>query len=284
MRKVFIKYNPYEMKSTVMVDGREIQKNKHCDSNLKKYLDPSIHMPIQYWIDPIERDGWNGLLETLCRMGDKDIVIEFAGRKIDYESIQASLNAQNEKRNCNAKLSFCELVQEIVPDAQMKNNIDDVIKLMLTSEFEEIVQESRSPELIRKYEHLKSTYEEVEAEEFRIVFTGTYSSGKSSTINALIGKNLLPTASGTCTAKICKIIHSKSEECFAEVKYKYNEELKEFKCENETVVQERIRGVEDAVEIIEVYTDLSKLYPSNVESDFKLVIVDTPGTDSATGL
>ena len=35
MRKVFIKYDPYEMKSTVVVDGKEIQKNRHCDSNLK---------------------------------------------------------------------------------------------------------------------------------------------------------------------------------------------------------------------------------------------------------
>ena len=76
MRKVFIKYDPYEMKSTVVVDGKEIQKNRHCDSNLKKYLDGNIHIPIQSWIDPIDRENWSGLLKVLCDMGDKDIIIE----------------------------------------------------------------------------------------------------------------------------------------------------------------------------------------------------------------
>ena len=35
MRKVYIKNDPYKMKSIVKVDGKEVQKNKHCDSNLK---------------------------------------------------------------------------------------------------------------------------------------------------------------------------------------------------------------------------------------------------------
>ena len=283
MRKVFIKYDPYEMKSIVIVDGKEIQKNKHCDSNLKKYLDASVHMPIQSWIDPIERDNWKGLLETLCLMGDKDIVVEFSGRRIDYESIQASFIAQNEKRQLGAKLTFCELVEEIVPDLEMKTNIDEVIKLMLTDYFEGIVKDSKSKALIKKYARLRETYDEIDAEEFRIVFTGTYSSGKSSTINALMGKNLLPTATGTCTAKICRIIHDSDVKYLATVRYEYNGKIKECPCETVEEVQDRIKAVEDAVEGIEVYTDLSSLYPDGVQNEFKIVIVDTPGTDSATG-
>lgn len=283
MRKVFIKYDPYEMRTVVVVDGKEIQKNKHCDANLKKYLDADVHMPIQSWIDPISRDNWKGLLETLCLMGDKDIVVEFSGRKIDYDSVQEALIAQNEVRKLGAKLTFCDLTDEIVADSEMKKNIDEVINLMLTDYFEEIVKESKSEVLIKKYERLKETYEEIDAEEFRIVFTGTYSSGKSSTINALIRKNLLPTASGTCTAKICRIIHSENEKCMAIVKYKLNGKVKEFKCFDEQEIQDRIKVVEDAVEIIEVYTDLSILYPEGVKKDYKIVIVDTPGTDSATG-
>ena len=283
MRKVLIKYDPYEMKTTVVVDGKEIQKNRHCDSNLKKYLDGNIHIPIQSWIDPIDRDNWNGLLKLLCDMGDKDIVIEFSGRRIDYEVVKASLIAQNERRKLGAKLTFCELVDEIIPDFEMKKNIEKVITLMLTERFAEIVNNSKSEELIAKYARLKKTYNDIEAEEFRIVFTGTYSSGKSSTINALIGKNLLPTATGTCTAKICRIIHDSESKCLATVKYELNGNEKVFTCETAEEVQDRIRLVEDSVEGIEVYTDLSSLYPVGVKSDFKIVIVDTPGTDSATG-
>ena len=283
MRKVFIKYDPYEMKSTVIVDGKEIQKNKHCELNLKKYLADDVHMPIQSWIDPIERDNWKGLLETLCQMGDKEIVVEFSGRKIDYESIQASFIAQNERRNLGATLTFCDLADEIVPDSEMKANIDEVISLMLTDNFKEIVKSSKSKELIRKYERLSETYKEIDEKEFRIVFAGTYSSGKSSTINALIGKNLLPTATGTCTAKICRIVHSTDAKCLAVVRYDLNGCQKEFTCESVEDVQDRIKMVEEAVETIEVYTDLSSLYPDGMQNNFKIVIIDTPGTDSATG-
>ncbi len=283
MRKVFIKYDPYEMKSMVVVDGKEVQKNKHCDSNLKRYLDVGIHMPIQSWIDPIDRDNWNGLLDTLCQMGDKDIVVEFAGREVDYESVKASLIAQNESRKCGAKLTFCDLTDEIIPDTQMKNRISEVINLMLTDQFKQIVADSESPELIRKYEHLEDTYNEIEAEEFRIAFTGTYSSGKSSTINALIGRNILPTASGTCTAKICRIIHSTIKDGVAVVKYLPDEKKTEFVCKTDEEVQERIQCAENNVETIEVYMDLSGLYPDGIDKDFNLVIIDTPGTDSATG-
>lgn len=283
MRKVFIKYDPYEMKSTVVVDGKEIQKNRHCDSNLKKYLDGNIHIPIQSWIDPIDRDNWSGLLKILCDMGDKDIIVEFSGRKIDYDAVQTSLIAQNESRKLGAKLTFCDLVDEIIPDSEMKKNIDEAINLMLTERFAEIVNDSKSKELIAKYARLKQTYDEIDAKEFRIVFTGTYSSGKSSTINALIGKNLLPTATGTCTAKICRIVHDFDAKCLATVKYKFNGSEKVFACETAEEVQDRIRAVEDSVEEIEVYTDLTSLYPVGIQSDFKIVIVDTPGTDSATG-
>ena len=70
MKKVFIKYDPYEMKSTVVVDGREIQKNRHCDSNLKKYLDGSIHIPIQM----IVLVGFCVSNLKIFSMNDKDIM------------------------------------------------------------------------------------------------------------------------------------------------------------------------------------------------------------------
>lgn len=283
MKKVFIKYDPYEMKSTVVVDGKEIQKNTHCDSNLKKYLDGDIHIPIQSWIDPIDRDHWGGLLKCLCDMGDKDIIIEFSGRKVDYEDVQTSLKAQNESRKLGAKLTFSDLVDEIAPDSEMKKNIDEAVRRMLTDQFKDIVNNSKSNELIAKYNRLQKTYEEIDSQEFRIVFTGTYSSGKSSTINSIIGKSLLPTASSTCTAKICRIIHNADMNNLASVRYEYNGSEKVFACETAEEVQDVIRAVEDSVEGIEVYTDLTALYPEDIQSDFKIVIIDTPGTDSATG-
>jgi len=62
-----------------------------------------------------------------------------------------------------------------------------------------------------------------------------------------------------------------------------NKKKKEFVCITDEEVQERIQCAGDAVETIEVYTDLSGLYPDDVGKDLNLVIIDTPGTDSARG-
>ena len=101
----------------------------------------------------------------------------------------------------------------------------------------------------------------------------------------MIGKNILPTASGTCTDKICKIIHTdpKKLKCFAKVNYIKGNKKREIICNNEVEVQDSIKVAEEDVETIEVKTDLSNLYPENIENDFKLVLIDTPGTDSAAG-
>ena len=282
MKKVLIEYNPYEMRSRVVVDNKEIQSNQYCDPNLKRYLDSGVRMPIQAWVDPIVRDGWDGLLPVLCKMGDKDINIEFIGRAVDYENVKQSLLMQNEKGQCEAKLKF-ELSKEIISDEEMKHNIDDVVHRMLNDDFSKMVDESHSPALINKYGHLKEAYEEIRDEEFRIVFTGTYSSGKSSTINCLIGKNLLPTASGTCTANVCRIIHSQMPWGIAKVAYCDKGIKKEYLCKNEEEVQDKIKGANSQVQEINVYTDLSNLYPDGIANDFKIVLIDTPGTDSATG-
>ncbi|GEM_PF-5418912 len=283
MKKVQIKFDPYKMKTKIIVDNKQVQMNKHCNSKLKKYLDDNTPMPIQNWIDPIPRDNWKGLLHSLCEMGDKDFSIDFTGRRIDYLDVIDSLNAQNTEYNCNAKLDFMEIKHEISPDEKMKNDISDVINMMLKKEFTDLVEKSTSSELKLKYTNLRETYEQILNEEFRIVFTGTYSSGKSSIINALIGKNILPTATSTCTSVICKIKHESDMQNLARVEYILNDKKISYNCTTEMEVQTQIKAADDSIELIEVYTDLSKLYPSPLDKTMKLVLIDTPGTDSALG-
>lgn len=284
MKSVFIKYDPYEMRSEIRVDGKNIEANKHCDYNLRNYLTKTARLPIQSWIDPIEREGWKGLLWALCQMGDKKLSVEFSGRQVDYESVKQSLDAQNKALHCGAIINYQPLTAIIPSDSKMKANIHGVIDEMLTPEFKEIVNRSGSKALIEKYEKLEETYEQIEEEEFRIVFTGTFSSGKSSTINALIGKNLLPTATGTCTSRVCKIHHVDVTDPYATVRYYYETgETKDISCTNDEDVQNSIKIATENVDYIEVFTNLGELYPKGTENALNLVIVDTPGTNSATG-
>lgn len=283
MKKVTIKYDPYDMKTQIIVDGKNVEKNKHCDSNLKNYLSQDTPMPMQAWIDPNEREGWKGLLFSLCQMGDKKITIEFVGREKDYLDLQNSLNTQNIVNNCAAELTYLDLKKRIPDDDEMKKNIDQVVSVMLDDKFSKIVKNSGDATLIEKYEKLQDTYHSIDEKEFRIVFTGTYSSGKSSVINAIIGKNILPTASGTCTNKICRVVHDGSITSYAVIKYKYGNKIKEVECVDEKDAQEKILLIEDGVETFEIFTDLTTLYPKGVDDSFRLVVIDTPGTDSAPG-
>jgi GTPase SAR1 family protein len=287
MKNVKVEYNPYSMKTTILINGQNIKNSKHCDSHLKYYLNTDMPLPLQSWIDPVGHEEWMGLLAALCQMGDYELDIHFYGRELDYIDLKNALNAQNTETSRymkrKAKLSYTDDGTYIIPDWQMRKNIDEVVKVMLTPNFAELIKLSDSNALKEKYNKLKEIYNEINDKEFRIVFTGTYSSGKSSTINALIGKNLLPTASGTCTAKPCKIIHEKSDDSYAKVTYIAKGKKQTYKCISDTEVQTKIKEAGDAVEALEVHTDLSTLYPKYIYGDFNIVIIDTPGTDSASG-
>lgn len=287
MKIVKIEYNPYSMKTSIIINGQNVKNSRHCDSHLKNYLNTDMPLPLQSWIDPVGHEEWMGLLASLCQMGDYELEIHFYGRELDYLDLKNALNAQNTDTNkymkSKAKLTFTDGGSCIIPDWQMRKNIDEVVKVMLKPNFAEIIKSSDSNALKSKYNKLKDIYNEINEKEFRIVFTGTYSSGKSSTINALIGKNLLPTSANTCTAKPCKIIHEKSSDSFAKVTYITKEKKQTYKCTSDTDVQIKIKEAGDVVEKLEVHTDLSALYPKYIYGDFNIVIIDTPGTDSASG-
>lgn len=290
MTDVNIEYDPYEMKTTMEVDGKKYKGSKSGKRMLKECLDENKRIPMQSWIEPnMDNDWQQGLLGALIDLDDNEFKINFSGRKIDYEYLKTSLELQNEKLGDDSvKLSF-ELKREMLSDSEMKKNIDKVVALMLDEKFAKIVEESsdKDSELKDKYKNLKQAYEEINIEEFRIAFAGPYSSGKSTLINALVKKNILPMSQGTCTSRICKIIHDKNRKYNIKVEC-YNEKgkiINKFDCTSDIEVQGKINEVGKEVEEIRVYMDLGDLYPSNIdiENDFKLMLIDTPGTDSGTG-
>ncbi len=286
MRNIYIKYDPYEMITEFKVNNIPVTEMDYRHPWLDKVFGANSMIPLQSWIDPVPSEKWDGLLAYLEKMSDDTFSISFCGRKTDFEDLKESLCSQNEEKGNVLKLEFPKGKQQfIMSDSEMKAAIDEVVSIMSENRFDVMVRKSENEKLKSRYDSMQTNISAITNKEFRIVFTGVYSGGKSTVINALVGKNILPQAEGTCTDKICYIRHSK-EVAYSKVVYVMNDgQTKEELCDSGEATQKRIRDASyiDGVEKVDVYVDISHLYPDNLQDQFRLVFVDTPGFGSAKG-
>ncbi len=286
MRRVDIKYDPYEMVTEFKIDGTSVLDTSLKDSWLDKALKPGALIPLQSWIDPVLSEKWDGLVSFLEATNDDTFEISFCGRKSDFDDLKNSLNQQNKDRKSGLHLQFPEDRQKfIMDDSEMKKAIDEVVDIMAQPQFASLVSKSENQILKDQYAAMKKNIDSINNKEFRVVFTGTYSVGKSTVINALIGKNILPNSESSCTDKICYIKHDASVK-YARVKYVLkHHKVEEHDCKNADEAHEWIvkASEKEGLFRIEVYVDMSHLSPKGIGNDFKLVFVDTPGTGSEEG-
>lgn len=291
MQKIRISYNPYKMKTVVLVNGTNV-----CETDdylqFREFIETDT--PLQTWAEPIPYKNWKGIINELATEECYDeIEIFFDGRKIDYEDLMRACEAANSKREIKLNITY-KLEQEY-SDAKLAQNIDVVMQTLLSERFSALVDEcGEDSQIAKDYKNLPTEYEQAKNKEFKIVFAGLYSSGKSTILNALIHRNILPTSDETCTSKTCRLKHDKrlkgkiTLECFDE--------------QGESVVQKETFDSDEAclarfweitplgakksnpetVDTIEICLDLSHLYPTKaMEKEFNLVIVDTPGCNSS---
>lgn len=291
MQKIDISYNPYKMETIFIVNGTNV-----CDSDdyiqFKEFIETDT--PLQTWAEPIPYKNWQGVVNELASDDCFDkLVINFIGRKIDFEDLKRACDSENEKRTCKLEIEY-NLVSEL-NDAKLAQNIEVVMQTLLSEKFAKLVEEcGKESQIAQDYANLAEDYESAKNKEFKIVFAGLYSSGKSTILNSLAHRNILPTSDETCTSKTCRLKHDKS------LKGKISLEC--FDVEGITVVDKKIFDTDqeclekfweitplgakksnpESVETIEIGLDLSHLYPSKeMEKEFNLVIVDTPGCNSS---
>ena len=92
---------------------------------------------------------------------------------------------------------------------------------MFTDLQEGPVDDFRDPKLIRAFESINDSV-------FPINVIATMSSGKSTLINALLGKKLMPSKNEACTATITEILDNDSEQFAAVVYDEDNVELQQI--------------------------------------------------------
>ena len=245
MKEIFMKYNPFTLDTEIEVDGDNYSEKDNFSFNKKKRL--------QEWIDNFIKE----LDDELNYNGNYHI--KFHGTKLDYEDINEAIK---KLRNREIQLEHIEAKRI----ADRKNEIQNI--------FYEIQNNSYGIESL-KSEDLRKKFEEILNSEFEINVIATMSSGKSTLINSLLSKKILPSSNEACTATITRIKDTDNSHFVGRA---YSQKNVKMHSEKELSYDIMKGWNEDKnISTIEIEGDI----PFVKADEIALVITDTPGPNNS---
>lgn len=247
MAQVYVKYNPYRLETTVKVNGRDVS----TDSILYKVTKGKR---LQEWIGKFPKM----LREELNTL---DFSLEYCGMALDWDDFEDAFE-QAQKEG-------------LVRVSDMKyiaGKSDDDINEKIVKVFQDLqegpIDDFRDAKLTKAFESINNSI-------FPVNVIATMSSGKSTLINALLGKELMPSKNEACTATITEILDIDSPS-FAAVVY-----------DEDGVVLQDVPQL--TCEIMKELNDNANVHRIAAEGDIPfldskstaLMLVDTPGPNNA---
>ena len=247
-KKVFIKYNPYKLETEITVDGKPPKGN----SKLKKKAAPGNRL--QEWVDELPyilADEYN----------DRSFDIVFHGTLPDYEDLDEALSKAYENQILEKVKLERKPAKEI---ADKEKLIDEVFREIQKGPFDEL----RSDEIVDAFKLAKSS-------DFEVCVVATMSAGKSTLINAMLQKRLMPSKQEACTAIITRIKDNDQDSWKAKV---YNRDGDLIETQEKLTYKTMGRLNEDEnVSEIRVEGNI----PFVTAEDVSLVLIDTPGPNNS---
>lgn len=243
MKRVFIKYNPYQVTTEITIDDKSLKKNSRLNVPDQR---------LQEWVDNLP-----DILFEEC--STKDFEIIFHGTVLDFEDVAAVAE--------EAKAKGINITLKHIPAKEVKDKeqaIADIFAEIQNGPFEELKQ----PDVIRAFEMAKSS-------DFEVNVVATMSAGKSTLINSLLGQRLMPAKQEACTATITEIKDNDSDHFAAKV-YDKSGKLIEAHPELTYEIMDRLNA-NPAVSKIRAEGNI----PFVTSEDVSLVLVDTPGPNNS---
>lgn len=247
MTKVHIKYNPYRFSTFIKINDQEVK----ADSTLYKMTNGKR---LQEWISVFPRKLANEVI-------DINFEITFCGMELDFDDFkEAFITAQNEKILTVAQLYYVAGRNE----SNIVKKINDIFQDLQNGPIDDF-----------RNEKFRRAFDSVNNAIFPINVIATMSSGKSTLINALLGRKLMPSRNEACTAKITEILDN-GEDCFTASVYDRN--------------GNKIRAIDqlgyDDMNQLNDDANVSKIaaegnIPFLDKSDIALMLVDTPGPNNS---
>lgn len=248
MKKVFIKYNPYNLETELTVDGKKLAQN----SNIGERILPGSRL--QEWVEDLPKiliDEYN----------DTDFDVVFHGTLLDFEDLTEVFTQAFERGELTAKLD--RIPAKETSDKEVL--IDEVFKEIQEGPFDEL----RDVEIISAFQHAKSS-------DFEVCVVATMSAGKSTLINSMLGTKLMPSKQEACTAIITRIKDTEGNDTWQAEVYSKDNRLIETH-ENLTYsTMERLNSDEN-VSVIKTAGNI----PFVSSEDVSLVLIDTPGPNNS---
>lgn len=243
MRKIFIKYNPYRVKTEVLVEGIIPKRNSRLNFGDHR---------LQEWIDDLPE-----ILFDECHTREFEII--FHGTVPDYEDVVAMAE--------EAKAKDIIIKVEHIPAKEVKDKettIQEIFKMIQDGPFEEL----KKPDIVKAFNLASSS-------DFEVNVVATMSAGKSTLINSLLGQKLMPAKQEACTATITEIKDNDADH-FKVQAYDKDGNLIESH-ENLTYsIMEKLNS-NLAVSRIRAEGNI----PFVTADDVSLVLVDTPGPNNS---
>ena len=197
----------------------------------------------------------------LKEFNDNKFAVSFHGTIMDYEDLKEVLDEAQEQHKFWYHLKW-EKAQEA---ADKEKLIDEVFREIQNGPFEEL-----------KSDEIKTAFQNAKSKDFEVCVVATMSAGKSTLINAMLGKELMPSKAGACTAMITRIKDvDRLKDSFRAEVYRKGRISESYEKLNYSTM-ERLNE-DDTVDEVRVYGNM----PFVSSDDLSLVLVDTPGPNNA---
>ncbi len=249
MKKVFIEYNPYTLKTKFTVDGKQLAGNSKIAESIK----PDSRL--QEWVEKLPQ-------ALVDEFNDSNFQITFHGTVSDYEDLSEVFEQAKETNK------FLSAAMEFLPAkevAEKQKLVEQVFQDIQAGPFEEL----RDPALTNAFENAKSS-------DFPICVVATMSAGKSTLINSLLERKLMPSKQEACTAIITKLKDVDGSKKWRAKVYTKDGTLLQT-CNDLTYEDMERLNSDSRVSTIEANGNI----PFVSSDEISLVLVDTPGPNNS---
>ena len=263
MKDVFIKYNPYKLETEITVDGAPLAENSRLRELIKGDCEDDEESPrLQYWAEDLP-----GIL--LEDYNDRDFNVLFHGTRPDYEDLKEVFDEAQEEGTLTAKL-------EHKPAKETADKKEKIRKV-----FARIRSEGCPFDDLRTDPNIQKTFEEALSEDFEVCVVATMSAGKSTLINAMLGKKLMPSKQEACTAIITRIEDEERDGFRAEIYDKSGGPMETI--ENLTYEDMKRLNEDERVSEIRAFGRIPFVAEEEGtrKKEIKLIMIDTPGPNNA---
>ena len=243
MRKIIMSYNPYRLETEITIDGKAPKLNSKLNFGDRR---------LQEWIEEFPQ-----ILSEECSTHDFELT--FHGTILDFEDVDAMVK-EAKKLGINFKLDYIP-AKEV---ADKEEAIAQIFSDIQEGPFEELKQ----PDVIKAFNMAQSS-------DFEVNVVATMSAGKSTLINSLLQKKLMPAKQEACTATITEIKDNDASNFIAKA-YNANGNLIETDLDLNFKIMERLNSNPE-VSKIRVEGNI----PFVTADDVSLVLVDTPGPNNS---